>query len=29
MNRKLIKIDPEILSRTPVFNGTRIPVYFI
>lgn len=26
MHEKIINIDPEILSGTPVFNGTRIPV---
>ncbi len=23
---KSIKVDPEIMSGTPVFNGTRVPV---
>jgi len=23
---KLINIDPEVVSGTPVFNGTRVPV---
>jgi uncharacterized protein (DUF433 family) len=27
MPNKLINIDPEIMNGTPVFNGTRIPVY--
>lgn len=26
MRNKLINIDPEIMSGTPVFNGTRVPV---
>jgi uncharacterized protein (DUF433 family) len=26
MADKLINIDPEIMSGTPVFNGTRVPV---
>lgn len=26
MDKKLINIDPEIMSGTPVFNGTRVPV---
>ncbi|MBK9226627.1 MAG: DUF433 domain-containing protein [Ignavibacteria bacterium] len=26
MREKLINIDPEILSGTPVFYGTRVPV---
>jgi len=26
MRTKVINIDPEILSGTPVFNGTRIPI---
>ena len=26
MRRKVINIDPKILSGTPVFNGTRVPV---
>jgi uncharacterized protein (DUF433 family) len=26
MREKLINIDPEILSGTPVFNGTRVPI---
>ena len=26
MLNKVINIDPEILSGTPVFNGTRVPV---
>ena len=26
MNRNLITIDPEILSGTPVFAGTRVPI---
>jgi len=26
MNKSLITIDPEILSGTPVFAGTRVPV---
>jgi uncharacterized protein (DUF433 family) len=26
MNAKLITIDPEIHSGTPVFSGTRVPV---
>lgn len=24
--KKIINIDPQILSGTPVFNGTRVPV---
>ena len=27
MRKKLVNIDPEILSGTPVFNGTRVPVH--
>ncbi|MEM8893003.1 MAG: DUF433 domain-containing protein [Bacteroidota bacterium] len=26
MSDKLINIDPDILSATPVFNGTRVPI---
>ena len=26
MNKKLITVDPEILSGTPVFAGTRVPI---
>lgn len=26
MSEKIINIDPEILSGTPVFNGTRVPI---
>jgi len=26
MKEKLINIDPEIVSGTPVFNGTRVPI---
>ncbi len=26
MSQRLINIDPEILSGTPVFNGTRVPI---
>lgn len=26
MNTEVINIDPEILSGTPVFKGTRVPV---
>ena len=26
MNKKLITIDPEIHSGTPVFAGTRVPI---
>ena len=26
MKDKLINIDPDIMSGTPVFNGTRVPV---
>ncbi len=26
MDKKIINIDPEIMSGTPVFNGTRVPV---
>ena len=26
MNYSAINIDPEILSGTPVFNGTRVPI---
>lgn len=26
MDAKIINIDPEILSGTPVFNGTRVPI---
>ena len=26
MINKVINIDPEILSGTPVFNGTRVPI---
>ena len=26
MSTKIINIDPDILSGTPVFDGTRIPV---
>jgi uncharacterized protein (DUF433 family) len=26
MNNKIINIDPEILSGTPVFIGTRVPI---
>lgn len=27
MSSKLVNIDSEILSGTPVFNGTRVPVH--
>ncbi len=27
MDKKLINIDPDILSGIPVFNGTRVPVH--
>ena len=27
MSSKVINIDPEILSGTPVFTGTRVPVH--
>lgn len=27
MQNKLINIDPEIMSGTPVFTGTRVPVH--
>jgi len=27
MKDKLINIDPDIMSGTPVFNGTRVPVH--
>ena len=26
MNKQIITIDPEILSGTPVFAGTRVPI---
>jgi uncharacterized protein (DUF433 family) len=26
MNKRIIIVDPEILSGIPVFNGTRVPV---
>lgn len=26
MNKKIINIDPQILSGEPVFNGTRVPI---
>lgn len=26
MRTKIIKVDPNILAGTPVFNGTRVPV---
>lgn len=26
MNSKIITVDPEILSGTPVFRGTRVPI---
>ena len=26
MINKVINIDPEILSGTPIFNGTRVPI---
>jgi uncharacterized protein (DUF433 family) len=26
MIKDIIKIDPEIMSGTPVFNGTRVPI---
>ena len=26
MTNKIINIDPQILSGTPVFNGTRVPI---
>jgi uncharacterized protein (DUF433 family) len=26
MERRIINIDPEILSGTPVFYGTRVPI---
>lgn len=29
MINKLINIDPEIMSGTPVFNGTRVPIYIL
>lgn len=29
MTNKYINIDPEILSGTPVFTGTRIPIYIL
>ncbi len=27
MSNKLVNIDPEIMSGTPVFNGTRVAVH--
>lgn len=27
MPKKLVNIDPEIMSGTPVFYGTRVPVH--
>lgn len=27
MPKKLVNTDPEIMSGTPVFNGTRVPVH--
>lgn len=27
MQYKLINIDPEIMSGTPVFTGTRVPIH--
>ena len=27
MQNKLINIDPEIMSGTPVFTGTRVPIH--
>ena len=29
MKNKYINIDPELLSGTPVFAGTRIPIYIL
>lgn len=29
MKNKIINIDPEILSGTPVFSGTRVPIYIL
>ena len=29
MKNKYINIDPEILSGTPVFKGTRVPIYIL
>jgi uncharacterized protein (DUF433 family) len=26
MNKKIINVDPDILSGAPVFHGTRVPV---
>lgn len=26
MDRRIIKVDPEILGSTPVFDGTRVPI---
>jgi len=26
MKENVIKVDPEILGGTPVFNGTRVPI---
>lgn len=26
MSEKIINIDPEIMSGTPVFKGTRVPI---
>lgn len=26
MGKRIINIDPEIMSGTPVFSGTRVPV---
>lgn len=26
MNKRLITVDPDVHSRTPVFAGTRVPV---
>jgi len=29
MSKKVITIDPNILSGTPVFSGTRVPVQYL
>jgi uncharacterized protein (DUF433 family) len=29
MSQKPINIDPEIMSGTPVFSGTRVPVHIL
>ncbi|MCB0727535.1 MAG: DUF433 domain-containing protein [Ignavibacteriae bacterium] len=29
MNKNYINIDPEVLGGTPVFSGTRIPIYIL